>query len=166
MVHEVLDIRSEESLDDLAPRLPGEAYDSLYLFMAGDPYEQIVLAREAPSSPVDTTDFEAALDRDDSRAHFIVIDNDLELEAMFNAPLERWRVFLHPSQRRLVEHHWNGPVRVLGGAGTGKTVVAMHRARWLAQALKPVNASSSRPLPVTLRPTSGTTCARSAHRRR
>ena len=137
MVHEVLDIRSEESLDDLAPRLPGEAYDSLYLFMAGDPYEQIVLAREAPISPVDTTDFEAALDRDDSRAHFIVIDNDLELEAMFNAPLERWRVFLHPSQRRLVEHHWNGPVRVLGGAGTGKTVVAMHRARWLAQALKP-----------------------------
>src|SRR5690606_30331770 len=48
-----------------------------------------------------------------------------------NAPLERWRVFLHPSQRDLVERIWNGPVRVLGGAGTGKTVVAMHRARWL-----------------------------------
>ena len=54
---------------------------------------------------------------------------------MFNAPLERWRVFLHASQRRLVERHWNGPVRVLGGAGTGKTVVAMHRARWLARKL-------------------------------
>ena len=54
---------------------------------------------------------------------------------MFSAPLERWRVFLHPSQRRLVERHWNGPVRVLGGAGTGKTVVAMHRARWLARHL-------------------------------
>jgi len=46
-----------------------------------------------------------------------------------------WRVFLHPSQRRLVERSWNGPVRVLGGAGTGKTVVAMHRARWLAKNL-------------------------------
>ena len=55
---------------------------------------------------------------------------------MFNAPLERWRVFLHPSQRQLVERHWNGPVRVLGGAGTGKTVVAMHRARWLAKELQ------------------------------
>ncbi len=59
----------------------------------------------------------------------------MELEEMLNAPLERWRVFLHPSQRRLVERHWNGPVRVLGGAGTGKTVVAMHRARWLARNL-------------------------------
>ena len=54
---------------------------------------------------------------------------------MLNAPLERWRVFLHPSQRRLSERHWAGPVRVLGGAGTGKTVVAMHRARWLARQL-------------------------------
>ena len=44
-------------------------------------------------------------------------------------------MFLHPSQRRLVERKWNGPVRVLGGAGTGKTVVAMHRARWLARNL-------------------------------
>lgn len=52
---------------------------------------------------------------------------------MLNAPLEKWRVFLHPSQRKLVESPANGPVRVLGGAGTGKTVVAMHRARWLSQ---------------------------------
>ena len=54
---------------------------------------------------------------------------------MLNAPLERWRVFLHPSQRKLVERRWSGPVLVLGGAGTGKTVVAMHRARWLARRL-------------------------------
>jgi superfamily I DNA/RNA helicase len=49
------------------------------------------------------------------------------------APLEKWRVFLHPSQSRLVKRDWNGPVRILGGAGTGKTVVAMHRAKWLAE---------------------------------
>jgi len=42
-------------------------------------------------------------------------------------------VFLHPSQRRIVERHVNGPARVLGGAGTGKTVVLMHRARFLAE---------------------------------
>ena len=137
MVPEVAVVRSEEALDDLAPRLPGEAYDALFLFMAGETYEQIVLDRETPAAPVDTSDFEAALDRDDSRARFVVVADGLELEAMFNAPLERWRVFLHPSQRRLVERHWNGPVRVLGGAGTGKTVVAMHRARWLAAELDP-----------------------------
>lgn len=135
MAAEVHDVRDEDAFEDLAPRLPLEAYDALYLYMAGDTYEQIILDRETPPESVDTTDFDAALARDDSRSRFVTIDNDIELEAMLNAPLERWRVFLHPSQRQLVERHWNGPVRVLGGAGTGKTVAAMHRARWLAREL-------------------------------
>ena len=57
--------------------------------------------------------------------------DDDALLGMLEAPLAKWRVFLHPSQRRLVTAHFNGPARVLGGAGTGKTVVAMHRARHL-----------------------------------
>ena len=135
MVSEVLGIRDETELEEMAPRLPVEAYEALFLYMAGETYEQIILERETPSEPVDTADFAAALGRDDTRSRFVVIENDRELEEMFSAPLERWRVFLHPSQRRLVERLWNGPVRVLGGAGTGKTVVAMHRARWLARNL-------------------------------
>ena len=63
----------------------------------------------------------------------MVLTEDSDLEALLAAPLALWRVFLHPSQRKLVERDWNGPVRVLGGAGTGKTVVAMHRAVWLAR---------------------------------
>ena len=135
MVREVLGIRDEAGLEAIAPRLPVEAYEALFLYMAGETYEQIIHDRDTPTEPVDTTDFAAALDRDDTRSRFVVIENDRELEEMFSAPLERWRVFLHPSQRRLVERDWNGPVRVLGGAGTGKTVVAMHRARWLARNL-------------------------------
>ena len=50
-------------------------------------------------------------------------------------PLEKWRVFLHPSQRKVVQKNFSGPARVLGGAGTGKTVVAMHRAKYLASKL-------------------------------
>ena len=65
-------------------------------------------------------------------AQFKVNPDEKELIDMLNAPLEKWRVFLHPEQRSLVEHDWNGPVRVLGGAGTGKTVAALHRAKWLA----------------------------------
>ena len=135
MAAEVLDIREEADLEAMAPRLPVEAYEGLFFYMVGETYEQIILEREAPLEPVDTTDFATALGRDETRSRFIVIDDDRELEEMFSAPLERWRVFLHPSQRRLVERDWNGPVRVLGGAGTGKTVVAMHRARWLARNL-------------------------------
>ena len=115
-------------------RLPVEAYETLFLYLAGETYEQLVADREAPEH-VDTDDFASALNRMESRTRFVVAEDDLALEAMLNAPLEHWRVFLHPTQRRLVERRWNGPVRVLGGAGTGKTVVAMHRARWLARNL-------------------------------
>lgn len=133
MLAEVRSVGDDAELDAIQERLPVEAYEALFLYLAGDPYEKIVLERETASEPVDTTDFEKALGRADSRARFVVVEDEMELEAMLNAPLERWRVFLHPSQRRLVERNWNGPVRVLGGAGTGKTVVAMHRARWLAR---------------------------------
>ncbi|PSL08463.1 UvrD-like helicase family protein [Haloactinopolyspora alba] len=44
-----------------------------------------------------------------------------------------WRVFLHPEQRRYVERSYRGPFRLSGGAGTGKTVVLIHRARELAR---------------------------------
>ena len=135
MLPEVRAAGGEEALDALQDRLPVEAYEALFLHLAGESYEALVLEREAPESPVDPDDFGAALGRLDSRARFAVAHDQLELEAMLNEPLERWRVFLHPSQRRLAERGWNGPVRVLGGAGTGKTVVAMHRARWLARRL-------------------------------
>ena len=132
MALEVQSLDGEAGLENIRSRLPIEAYEALFLYLAGDSYETLVQERDGP---VDTGDFDAALGRDESRSRFVVIEDDLELQAMFNAPLENWRVFLHPSQRRLVERHWNGPVRVLGGAGTGKTVVAMHRARWLARNL-------------------------------
>ena len=135
MLPEVREIRNEHDLDDEKDRLPDEAYESLFLLLAGESYEDVVLEREKPATPVDTDDFSAALRNLDSRARFAISHDQMELEAMLNAPLERWRVFLHPSQRKLVERRWSGPVLVLGGAGTGKTVVAMHRARWLARQL-------------------------------
>ena len=52
-----------------------------------------------------------------------------------SAPLEKWRIFLHPTQRKIVKKNYSVAARVLGGAGTGKTVVAMHRAKHLASTL-------------------------------
>ncbi|MDW2775427.1 UvrD-helicase domain-containing protein [Pseudomonas sp. BEA3.1] len=123
---------TEEQLEALQSELPDEAFEALYLFAAGDSYEKIISERRAPDE-VDQSDFATALERDGSRRHFVVLTDDSDLEALLAAPLERWRVFLHPSQRKLVEREWNGPVKVTGGAGTGKTVVAMHRAARLAR---------------------------------
>lgn len=82
---------------------------------------------------VDQKDFVTALKNEDSKRRFFVVDEAKDLAEVLNAPLDQWRIFLHPKQRRLVSMQANGPVRVLGGAGTGKTVVAMHRARYLAE---------------------------------
>jgi len=125
---------SDESLSRLIQWVPKDCVDGLILLAEGRPIESVIaeLERQRPDH-IDPKDLAAALATPESKAEFLVITDDDELEAMLAAPLEQWRVFLHPSQRRLVDRNWSGPVRVLGGAGTGKTVVAMHRARWLAQ---------------------------------
>ena len=125
-------VTSDQELEDLEKQLPDEAFEALFMFAAGESYEKIVADQTAPET-VDPIDFVAALDRDATRRHFVVLTDDSDLEALLAAPLERWRVFLHPSQRKLVERDWAGPVKVTGGAGTGKTVVAMHRAARLAR---------------------------------
>lgn len=134
LVSAVQELSSEEQLEAMEKLLPVEAFEALYLFAAGTPWEDIEQEYAAKKeAPVDPTDIAAALERPESQRSFYVVEDELELHEMLQAPLERWRVFLHPSQRKLVDRHWNGPVRVLGGAGTGKTVVAMHRVRWLAR---------------------------------
>lgn len=131
----VRSVTSEADLDSLQSQLPTEAYEALFMHLAGETYEDLVREREAPQA-VDTQDFAEALERDSTKRHFVVLTDDQDLEALLESPLAAWRVFLHPSQRKLINRDWNGPVRVLGGAGTGKTVVAMHRAVWLSQQLK------------------------------
>jgi len=57
-----------------------------------------------------------------------------ELERALEFPWDKWTVFLHPEQRTLIEREQSGPARVSGSAGTGKTIVALHRAVHLARA--------------------------------
>lgn len=131
----VREIISEADLEKAEDSLPPDAYEGLYLKAAGYSYEEVMaeLDRKDEDSGVASDDFETALQTDESKRKYWVADDEEELQRMLDAPLEKWRVFLHPSQRKLVERDWNGPVRVIGGAGTGKTVAAMHRARWLAE---------------------------------
>lgn len=130
----VRSIASEAQLDALQALLPLEAYEGLFLVAAGDTVAQVLSARETRvDRAVDTSDFAAALGTPESQSRFVVVDDDETMLAIMNAPLAQWRVFLHPTQRKLAMGDRSGPVRVLGGAGTGKTVLAMHRAKWLAE---------------------------------
>ena len=135
LIPRVRQIRSREELEELISALPQEAYEALFFLAEGFSVEEVFreMDKTTAAEGVDTSDVAASLETPESKQRFYVVSDDLELQAMLQAPLEKWRVFLHPMQRKLVERHWNGPVRVLGEAGTGKTVAAMHRAKWLAR---------------------------------
>jgi hypothetical protein len=76
---------------------------------------------------------EDAFSHPDSLRRFRTIESREDLEQALAAPWETWSVFLHPSQRKIIEREFSGPARVSGSAGTGKTVVALHRVARLAQ---------------------------------
>lgn len=113
---------TEDAFLDLAPHLPAEASEALLEYVASG-----TLKAPAPVVVADPFAHPDALRR------FRVVDNIEELEQALSYPWDRWIVFLHPSQRDLVERSFAGPARVAGSAGTGKTVVALHRARRLAK---------------------------------
>jgi len=128
-------ISTDAELEARESKLPQEAYEALYMLASGYSLEEVFTELKRPSEEIsiDQKNFAAALENADSKRRFYVVDEAKVLAELLNAPLDQWRVFLHPKQRHMVSMQANGPVRVLGGAGTGKTVVAMHRARYLAE---------------------------------
>lgn len=126
-------IKEENQLENLQRRFTTQVYEALYMLACGEDFDAVLdeLGIDV-GKEYDPEDFQAALKLDTNKQHFASISDDAELEAILNEPLALWRVYLHPSQRKLVQATFKGPARVLGGAGTGKTVVAMHRAKYLA----------------------------------
>lgn len=112
----------EDSLLELASHLPAEAANALLDLAVGK-------APAVAPGPVATSPF----DHPDALRRFRTMGDVDELARALEYPWEKWSVFLHPEQRRFVEGSYNGPARVSGSAGTGKTVVALHRAVFLAR---------------------------------
>ncbi len=138
-LEETRTIISLQDFYNLKDTFPEEAYEGLEWVANGFSPEEVLKmlyqSEVATTQVVDTEDFETALNKPGSLRSFTIVDGEAELQAMMSAPLDKWRVFLHPTQRKVVNRDFNGPARVTGGAGTGKTVVAMHRARRLAREL-------------------------------
>jgi len=108
----------------LADRLPSEAAEALLEIATGG----------KPRINVPTTTLTNPFDHPDAQRRFRVMGNVDELKAALEYPWEKWTVFLHPEQREWVNRSYSGPARVSGSAGTGKTIVALHRAVTLAKA--------------------------------
>jgi len=114
---------NEDTVLDLADHLPAEAAEALLeLATGGTP-------RVAQPPAPDTDPF----DHPDAQRRFRVMQDSEELKRALDYPWEKWTIFLHPEQRQIVEGDTSGPTRVSGSAGTGKTIVALHRAVYLAR---------------------------------
>ena len=108
---------SEDNFFDLTDHIPAEAAEALLDYAATG-----ILQRPGAVEP-DASPF----DHPDAQRRFRVLDDVEELERALAYPWDQWTIFLHPSQRRVVSQEFNGAARVSGSAGTGKTVVALHR---------------------------------------
>jgi hypothetical protein len=128
-------VATAAELQALVAVMPPGQGDALTMLVAGTTVDDIIaqlVGGEVPGD-VDPGDLVAALDRPATQLTFQLVEGESELRAMLDQPFALWRTFLHPQQRRLAQRgSYSGPVRVTGGAGTGKTVVALHRARALA----------------------------------
>jgi mRNA-degrading endonuclease RelE of RelBE toxin-antitoxin system len=151
------DVRTatEENLLELADHLPKEAAEALLEIATGAtprppviaatirasvrpamPRADVTKEREpelVTSSTEPVVPTTKSFQHPDAQRRFRLIGSAEELERALEYPWEKWTVFLHPAQRELVERDFNGPARVAGSAGTGKTIVAVHRAVFLAR---------------------------------
>jgi mRNA-degrading endonuclease RelE of RelBE toxin-antitoxin system len=120
-------------LAEYAPQLTAEVLLALHDGHTLDEVLEQVTAPVSPGEPVDVSDFEKAM----TRPATLVTTDDAALQAVLAGDFARWQVFLHPLQRKIVERSYNGPARVSGGPGTGKTIVALHRVKHLVDRLPP-----------------------------
>ena len=135
-------VRSVHSLEELEAReyrFDPMSFQVLYGLAAGYSDEEVYsltginsAAETQVSGTTTKVTFSSLIETEASRQTIFTPETEEELQRFFEGELEGWRVFLHPEQRKLAYRDYNGPAMVRGGAGTGKTVVAMHRAKHIA----------------------------------
>ena len=114
---------TEATLLTVAYHLPAEAAEALLELATGG----------RPKVPAQVKAGTNPFDHPDAQRRFRVMSDMEELQRALDYPWDRWTTFLHPDQRQWVERDYNGPAKIAGSAGTGKTVVALHRAVFLAR---------------------------------
>lgn len=124
---------TQDTLFDVWPELENDEdkWDLICKCCEGTP-EAVLQGSLLPDEEAENARFREAIVQRGALAGLSSLLTPEEVERLMSAPIEEWMVFLHPDQRTLVDRRFNGPARVRGAAGTGKTVVALHRAAALA----------------------------------
>ena len=129
MLARVMNIRNLDDLDALEPILPGDAYENIFNVMDGENIDAVIAAIEEGQAKAN----EDELLSDNNKRRFVELTDDDALQQIIEQGMDKWQIFLHPSQRKLVYADYKGTMKVSGGAGTGKTIAAMHRLKHLCE---------------------------------
>lgn len=122
-------IKDLDDLDRAESKLPQDAYENLFSIFDGDNIDDIIAEMEAGKAK----EGEDTLLSNNNKRRFIELTDDECLVQIMEEGMEKWQLFLHPSQSKLVNSDYKGTTKVSGSAGTGKTIAALHRLKHLCE---------------------------------
>lgn len=129
LIAQVMQIKSLDDLDPLEEYLPSDAYENIFNLLDGEDIDNIITEIEEGQAKTD----EDQLLSNNNKRRFVELTDDEVLQRILDNDMDKWQVFLHPSQQKLVDADYKGTMKVSGGAGTGKTVAALHRLKHLCE---------------------------------
>jgi superfamily I DNA/RNA helicase len=124
-----------DDLEEVEKYIPTDVFENLFYLFDGADIDNLIL--EIEEGKVKAQEIEAKVSSINNQRNFIELTDDSLFNEILSGSLNKWKYYLHPSQRKLVNSHFKGSVKVSGGAGTGKTVAALHRLKYLSQIKKP-----------------------------
>lgn len=128
LIKQVMQIKSLDDLDPLEEYLPTDAFENIYNLLDGESIDDIIAEIEEGQAKEN----EDQLLSNNNKRRFVELTDDDALQRILDNDMDKWQIFLHPSQQKLVDSDYKGTMKVSGGAGTGKTVAALHRLKHLS----------------------------------
>ena len=129
LIAQVMQIKTLDDLDPLEEYLPSDAYENIFNLLDGEEIDNIIAEIEEGQAKAD----EDQLLSNNNRRRFVELTDDEDLQRILDNDMDKGQLFLHPSQQKLVDADYKGTMKVSGGAGTGKTVAALHRLKHLCE---------------------------------
>ena len=128
LIAQVRLIKSLDDLELLEEYLPTDAFENIYNLLDGEKIDDIIAEIEDGQAKGN----EDQLLSNNNKRRFVELTDDDALQRILDNDMDKWQLFLHPSQQKLVDADYKGTMKVSGGAGTGKTVAALHRLKYLS----------------------------------
>lgn len=123
-------INSFDDLESLEQYLPRQAFENIYYVLDGIQIDDVI--EEVNEGKLISKNISDQVESFNNQRSFFEVKDDEEIDKLLSGDLRKWKIYLHPSQRNLVKKILKGSYKVSGAAGTGKTVVAMHRLKELS----------------------------------